>query len=40
MTTPRGVTVGYLLTADLKKNKVSLDLLHPDAVAQLRSSRP
>ena len=34
VTTPRGVTVGYLLTADLKKNKVSLDLLHPDAVAQ------
>ncbi|MDG4782070.1 phosphodiester glycosidase family protein [Micromonospora sp. WMMD961] len=32
--TPRGATVGYLLTADLKKNKVSLDLLHPDAVAQ------
>ncbi|MGK5738577.1 phosphodiester glycosidase family protein [Micromonospora sp. URMC 103] len=32
--TPRGVTVGYLLTADLSKNKVSLDLLHPDAVAQ------
>ncbi|MEV6365777.1 phosphodiester glycosidase family protein [Micromonospora musae] len=32
--TPRGVTVGYLLTADLRKNKVSLDLLHPDAVAQ------
>ncbi|MEW2429412.1 hypothetical protein AB0877_15490 [Micromonospora sp. NPDC047644] len=34
VTTPRGVTVGYLLTADLQKNKVSLDLLHPDAVAQ------
>ena len=34
MSTPRGVTVGYLLTADLKKNKVSLDLLHPAAVAQ------
>ncbi|MGW5582028.1 phosphodiester glycosidase family protein [Micromonospora chokoriensis] len=34
VSTPRGVTVGYLLTADLKKNKVSLDLLHPDAVAQ------
>ncbi|MCG5435289.1 phosphodiester glycosidase family protein [Micromonospora foliorum] len=32
--TPRGVTVGYLLTADLRKNTVSLDLLHPDAVAQ------
>ncbi|MET7668933.1 phosphodiester glycosidase family protein [Micromonospora luteifusca] len=34
VSTPRGVTVGYLLTADLSKNKVSLDLLHPDAVAQ------
>ncbi|GGO32287.1 phosphodiester glycosidase family protein [Micromonospora parathelypteridis] len=34
VSTPRGVTVGYLLTADLKKNKVSLDLLHPAAVAQ------
>ncbi|MGC4746712.1 phosphodiester glycosidase family protein [Micromonospora sp. DT201] len=34
VSTPRGVTVGYLLTADLRKNKVSLDLLHPDAVAQ------
>ncbi|MBM0230803.1 phosphodiester glycosidase family protein [Micromonospora sp. STR1_7] len=32
--TPRGVTVGYLLTADLRGNKVSLDLLRPDAVAQ------
>ncbi|MCO1598036.1 phosphodiester glycosidase family protein [Micromonospora sp. RHAY321] len=32
--TPRGVTVGYLLTADLHKNQVSVDLLHPDAVAQ------
>ncbi|MEV4761660.1 phosphodiester glycosidase family protein [Micromonospora chokoriensis] len=32
--TPRGVTVGYLLTADLKKDTVSLDLLHPEAVAQ------
>ncbi|MEV1321919.1 phosphodiester glycosidase family protein [Micromonospora arborensis] len=34
VSTPRGITVGYLLTADLSKNKVSLDLLHPDAVAQ------
>ncbi|MBM7489251.1 hypothetical protein JOD64_000473 [Micromonospora luteifusca] len=34
VSTPRGVTVGYLLTADLSKNKVSLDLLHPDAVGQ------
>ncbi|WBB70732.1 phosphodiester glycosidase family protein [Micromonospora sp. WMMD812] len=32
--TPRGATVGYLLTADLHKNKVSLDLLHPGSVAQ------
>ncbi|MFC0508260.1 phosphodiester glycosidase family protein [Micromonospora costi] len=32
--TPRGATVGYLLTADLQKNKVSLDLLHPGSVAQ------
>ncbi|MCX5064852.1 phosphodiester glycosidase family protein [Micromonospora lupini] len=32
--TPRGATVGYLLTADLRRNKVSLDLLHPDTVAQ------
>ncbi|MFU8854493.1 phosphodiester glycosidase family protein [Micromonospora sp. SL1-18] len=32
--TLRGVTVGYLLTADLRKNKISLDLLHPDTVAQ------
>ncbi|MEH1163870.1 phosphodiester glycosidase family protein [Micromonospora sp. CPCC 205539] len=32
--TPRGVTVGYLLTADLRKNKVSLGLLHPDTIAQ------
>ncbi|MFJ8579325.1 phosphodiester glycosidase family protein [Micromonospora sp. NPDC093277] len=32
--TPRGVTVGYLLTADLRKNKISLELLHPDTVAQ------
>ncbi|MGC4879297.1 phosphodiester glycosidase family protein [Micromonospora sp. DT43] len=32
--TPRGAAVGYLLTADLRKNKVSLDLLHPDTVAQ------
>ncbi|GAB3934490.1 hypothetical protein GCM10027614_07590 [Micromonospora vulcania] len=32
--TPRGATVGYLLTADLRKNKVSVGLLHPDTVAQ------
>ncbi|CCH18543.1 phosphodiester glycosidase family protein [Micromonospora lupini] len=32
--TPRGPAVGYLLTADLRKNRVSLDLLHPDTVAQ------
>ncbi|MEU4334898.1 phosphodiester glycosidase family protein [Micromonospora lupini] len=32
--TPRGAAVGYLLTADLRKNRVSVDLLHPDTVAQ------
>ncbi|MEV4760092.1 phosphodiester glycosidase family protein [Micromonospora sp. NPDC049559] len=32
--TPRGATLGYLLTADLRNPKVSLDLLHPASVAQ------
>ncbi|MEU8165582.1 phosphodiester glycosidase family protein [Micromonospora sp. NPDC049004] len=32
--TPRGAAVGYLLTADLRRNRVSVDLLHPDTVAQ------
>lgn len=34
VSTPRGTAVGYLLTADLTNPKVSLDLLHPDTVAE------